>query len=306
MKIVQAMVSGITGIAILCGFAATAPNGISDDDKACYQKAVSMQADADRLGFDGFRLEDYPVVFNDGKNDYVIHADLSTEKRTPLISTLAATAYDNNGSFEVIVPVKASMGTLAVMLGGEWDEAHQAVTIWHEAFHCWQLTNFRKNAENLTKGHTFSQDDFSEKLINDAYADNEKAKQLFTEQLELLSKAQNENNIDNICADMVKYKELDSERTALLSEDAQILENYYTIIEGTAFYVEMQMTKAQSADTFVNEYAGKLTAFTDGASKYYTLGGVQCMLLDKIDAGWKTDYDFSVPLSGLIYEKLGV
>ena len=29
-------------------------------------------------------------------------------------------------------------------------------------------------------------------------------------------------------------------------------------------------------------------------------------LLDRIDAGWKTDYDFSVPPDGLIYKKLGV
>jgi hypothetical protein len=124
------------------------------------------------------------------------------------------------------------MGTIAVMLGGEWDEAHQASTIWHEAFHCWQLTNYRGNIEGLTEGHSFSQDDFSEKLINDAYSGNEKARQLFTEQLELLSEAEKENDIDIIRADMVKYKELDSKRRELIPEDARILEDYYTFMLG--------------------------------------------------------------------------
>ena len=306
MKLMNIALSAATGIALLTGSIATAANGISDEDMACYKKAVSMQTEADELGFEGFRIADYPVVFNDSKHDYVVHTDGNTDKRDPVISTFAATAYENNGSFEVIVPTKSSMGTLAVMMGGEWDEAHQASTIWHEAFHCYQLTNFRGNIEGLTEGHTFSQNDFSEKLINDEYAKNEKAKQLFTEELELLSKAAEENDIDKLREDMVKYKELDTGRRELISEDAQTLENYYTIVEGSAFYVEMMMTKALSGETFEKEYAGRLTDFAEGSSKYYSLGGAQCLLLDKIDSEWKAEYDFSEPMSELIFEKLGV
>lgn len=306
MKLINMMVSGITGIALLTGSIATAANGISDEDMACCKKALSMQSDADDIGFEGFRLADCDVVFNDGRHDYVVHTDGSSEKRSPVISTFAATAYENDGSFEVIVPTKASMGTLAVMMGGEWDEAHQVSTIWHEAFHCFQLTNFRGNIEGLTNGHTFSKEDFSEKLINDEYAKNEKAKQLFTEQLEILDKARREKDIDNIREDMLKYKQLDTERRELISGDAEILEDYYTIVEGTAFYVEMMMTEAQSEENFVKEYDGRLTVFAEGSSKYYSLGGAQCLLLDRLDSEWEAGYDFSVPMSELIYEKLGV
>ena len=32
----------------------------------------------------------------------------------------------------------------------------------------------------------------------------------------------------------------------------------------------------------------------------------QALLLDKLDADWKSDYDFSVPMIELIYENLGL
>ena len=306
MKISGMMISAVIGLTLAGGTALTAPDGITDADRNCYAAACALQESADAMGFQGFRLTDYPVVFNDGRHDFVLKPDGSTEKRTPVIASLAATAYENDGRFEVIVPTKSSMGILSAIMGGEWSESDQAATIWHEAFHCWQLTNYREQIEALTAGHTFSKDDFSEKLINEEYSADEKAKQLFTEQLELLSEAAKEQNIDNIREDMVKYKELDSARRELLSQDAQILENYYTIVEGTAFYVEMQMIRVQSEARFEKEYAGRLTAYAEGSSKYYALGGAACLLLDRIDAGWKTDYDFSVPPDGLIYKKLGV
>lgn len=302
MKITGIAISAVIGITLAGGTALTVPNGISEEDLACYMKAARMQDSADEMGFEGFELADYKVAFNDGRHDYVMSPDGSSEKRSPVLTTFAATAFDNDGSFEVIVPTKDSMGLLSAMMGGEWNEASQAATIWHEAFHCYQLTNYRENVEGLTKGHVFSQNDFSERLINDQYSANQKAKELFAEQLEILEKARGENDIDKMREDMVKYKELDGQRTALISEDAQILEDYYTIVEGTAYYVEMNMlTAADGAEHFSG-----LTGFAEGSSKYYKLGGSQCLLLDKLDENWKTGYDFSVSPDELIYEKLGV
>ncbi|MBP3270988.1 MAG: hypothetical protein J6M17_02020 [Ruminococcus sp.] len=306
MKAANVIISAAVGISLLTGSVMTSANGVSKEDMACYDKAVSLQQDADSLGFEGFELSDYPVVFCDGSSDYVVKPDRSTEKRDPVFSTLAATAYDNNGHFEVIVPVRSTMGTLSMIMGGEWDEAHQASTIWHEAFHCYQLTNYRENIEGLTEGHIFSEDDFSEKLINDEYAKNTKAKELLTSQLELLAQSAEETDIDKLRENMIEYKKIDEQRRQLISEDAQILEDYYTVVEGSAYYVEMNMTKAQSEETFEKEYSESLGKYKGGSAKYYSLGGAQCLVLDRIDSGWKDSYDFSKPVIEIIYEKLGV
>lgn len=309
MKIINAIISAVTGVSLLTGVLLTAPKGPSEEDISCYNAAMSLQSKADEIGFEGFTLADYPIAFCDGKHDYMLTSSGSgyeTKKRAPVIETIAATAHDNNGIFEVIVPTKDSMGVLAALMGGEWDEQQQACTIWHEAFHCRQLTLYPDNIKSLTKGRSFGENDFGEPLINKEYSENAHAKELFTEQLRLLSSAQRETDIDKIGELIVQYKELDEQRTSLLSEDALILEDYYTIVEGTAFYVEMNICKAQNEGRYNTQYANRMTDFSDGSSKYYTLGAAQCLLLDRIDENWKKDYDFSVSLSKLIYNILGV
>lgn len=57
-------------------------------------------------------------------------------------------------------------------------------------------------------------------------------------------------------------------------------------------------------------------AFCDGQKDYVTTWEngememqermAQALLLDKLDADWKSDYDFSVPMIELIYENLGL
>lgn len=309
MKTSNAAICAVTGVVLLAGNILTTPAGLSDEDISCYKAAVALQNSADEIGFPDFYITDYPIAFCDGKYDYVLTSNgggYDTEKRSPVIETLAATAYENGDHFEVIVPTKGTMKTVSGIMGAKWDEQQQVCTIWHEAFHCRQFTYFRENIERLTKGHSFEDKDFGEPLINSEYSANPKAKELFTKQLELLSQAQNETDIDKIRDIIVQYKETDEQRTALLSEEAQILENYYTIVEGTAYYVEMRMCRVQDENRCNAQYADRLTDFSYGSAKFYALGGAQCLLLDKIDVNWKADYDFSVPLSELIYKTLGV
>lgn len=309
MKTINAIISVATGAVLSAGALLTAPNGPSEEDISCYNSAMSLQSEADEIGFANFDLTDYPIAFCDGKHDYLLTSHGSgfeTKKRAPVIETIAATAYENDGAFEVIVPTKDSMGILAALTGGEWDELQQACTIWHEAFHCHQFTLYFDNITSITNGRRFGENDFGEPLINKEYSENARAKELFTEQLTLLSSAANETDIDKIRELIVQYKELDEQRTSLLSEDAVILENYYTMVEGTAFYVEMNICKSQDEGRYNTQYAGRMTDFADGSSKYYTLGAAQCLLFDRIDEDWKESYDFSVPMNDLIYAELGV
>ncbi len=303
------IITAAIGIGILSGAILTKPFGLSDEDRACYENAVSLQYAADDIGFEGFHLTDYPVSICDGKYDYVLTSNgdsYDVTKRAPVIETLAATIYEVDGHYEVIVPSHSLMESLVGIMGETWNEDEQAAAMWHEAFHGWQMDNYEDNIDSIIGEQSFEDENYGEPLINSQYAANPQAADIFSRQLVLLSDCISEKDIDSIKAAIVKYKELDEERTAMLSEDTVNLERYYTRVEGTAIYVESCICKDQDADLFKSKYLSKLGAYSDGSVKYYTLGMAQCMLLDKLDPEWKTDYDFSDDLINLIYEKLGV
>ena len=309
MRIANIIITSSIGIGLLTGTLLTAHSGLSEDDKSCYESAVSMQKQVDMIGFPGFLLTDYPVTFCDGKYDYVLvqnGAGYDVSKRSPVIETIAATAYEVDGHYEVIAPTKALMGNLFTFSGGGYDEKTQVSVIWHEAFHCWQMTNFGDNISALIGTHSFEDENYGESLIVEVCDKNEEAVNLFTQQLLLLDDAVSTEDIDKIYEDITQYKKLETQRNDLLDEAVQGLENYYAITEGSACYVESLICRMQDEQRFQTQYLDSISVYQNGAGKYYVLGMVQCMLLDRLDEGWKSDYDFSIPLTELIYEKLGV
>ncbi|MGN1303604.1 MAG: hypothetical protein ACI4YB_01085, partial [Oscillospiraceae bacterium] len=74
----------------------------------------------------------------------------------------------------------------------------------------------------------------------------------------------------------------------------------------TACYVEACVYKAQLPDKFAEEYIDNIGEYRKGSSKYYRAGMAQCMILDKLNAEWKNDYDFSEPLTDIIYRELEI
>ena len=309
MKISNIIITAAIGIGLLSGAIFTKPFGLSDEDRACYETAVSLQYAADTIGFTDFYLTDYPVSVCDGKNDYVLISNgnsYDVVKRAPVIETLAGTIYEVDGQYEVIVPARSLMKSLVGVIGETWNENEQAAMIWHEAFHCWQMSNYEDNIVSILGENSFEDDSFGGALINSQYTENPKAAELFRKQLVLLSDCIGEKDVDIIKESIVKYKKLDEERLSLLSEDTVCLEKYYTRVEGTASYVEACICKSQDANRYESEYQSRLAEYSEGSEKYYTLGRSQCMLLDKLDSNWKTEYDFSDDLIDLIYEKLGV
>ena len=316
------------GLILLIATIATGNYGLSKENQDIYKKALEKQDEIDKMGFRNFQLSEYPVSFYDGNYDYVMRVDdgtYSVNKREPVLDTFVGTTYQVDDHYEVIVPTIEKFEKLFDVLnlasgmgeaseGGDisfekdsYGEKEHVATIWHEAFHAYQCTYAMEQERKLLAGHTFSEDDLDEQLIVEEIDSNEQVKGIYEKQLELLKKAVNLTDVDNLKEIILQYKKLEEERRALLSEDVLILEEYYTRMEGTAYYIEGFIYKSlYSEEAFQSRYVDDIDVYTQGSNKYYKIGMAQCMILDHLDDEWKADYNFSESIMDLIYERLEI
>lgn len=305
----------LIGIILVVSVLLTGNYGLSDSDKKCYESAVKLQENIDEIGFKDFKLMNYPVAFCDGKRDYVITPSgnsYSIQKRKPVLDTFVATAFEVEGHYEVIIPTKELMSglmnvgkTVTGDMESGYNEDEQVTTIWHETFHCWQLSNFEDNISSLNGGHDFDEEGYGEEMIVKCCDENSEVTALYKEGAELLKKAAEQEDKEKIRDLILQYKDIQGKRNALLDETVQKLEDYYTTIEGSACYVEAMGCRYLDKKRFEEYYMENINLYVKGSSKYYYSGMAQCMILDNLDSTWKTSYDFSKPLVYVIYEKLG-
>lgn len=304
------------GIILAVSVVLTGNYGLRDIDKRCYESAAKLQGNIDELGFKDFKLTNYPMAFCDGKRDYVITPSgdsYSIQKRKPVLDTFVATAYEIEGHYEVIIPTKEMMAGLmdvGMAVTGDMESGYsentQVTTIWHEAFHCWQLSNFENNISGLIEGHSFGEEGFGEELVVKYCDDNSEVTALYKEGAGLLKKAAEQEDEKEIRSLILQYKDIQEKRNALLDEAVLKLEDYYTSVEGSACYVEAMACRYLDEKRFEDYYMENISIYAKGSSKYYNSGMTQCMILDKLDSTWKTGYDFSKPLVQVIYEELGL
>ena len=294
----------LTGIVLAAAVIATGTYGLTQKNIDIYERAAAI--DSSVTGCEDFAVTDYPVAFYDGEYDYVLtwkNGNYNIDRRVPVISFAAATAYPIDGHYEVLAPTVEKMSSLLGIMSmgeAEYGIEEQVATIWHEAFHCRQLTYYYDNITGICS------EDIDESIISEYVDTNTQVVELFTEQSELLEKAVKCEDIDTLRGYMIKYKQLDMQRKALLSKDINELEEYYTIVEGTACYVEACVYRAELPDRFDEEYIDNIGVYRKGSSKYYRSGMAQCMILDKLNAEWKNELDFSEPLKDLIYRELEI
>lgn len=137
--------------------------------------------------------------------------------------------------------------------------------------------------------------------------ENREQKELFEKQLEVLKKAVLTTEVDTVKELILEYQKLEEQRTALLSEEAKILEEYYKRVEGSAHYVEAYVYKnLYSEEEFQNRYLDELDTFEAGSGKYYSVGMAECLILDKFNENWKKEYDFSKSILKLIDEAVAI
>lgn len=296
----------LLGIVLAIGVLATGAYGLTEENIEIYEQAVAMQRWVEKLGFENFALTDYPVAFYDGERDYVLiwrEGTYSIEKRHALINSIAATAYPVDDHYEVLTPTVEKMSSLLGLMSAgksEYGTSEHISTLWHEAFHCYQLTNYLDNIEAICPTGV------DESIIAEYVDTNTRAVSLFEQQAALLEEAVKCDAVDKLREYIVQYKELDVERRELLSEDVLRLEEYYTRVEGTACYMEACVYKMQVPDKFEGNYIDSISEYGGGSGKYYKTGMAQCMIMDKLNAEWKQSYDFSEPIIKLIYKELEI
>lgn len=301
---VRRLVILVTGMALISGVIATGSYGLSQEDSAIYEGAVALEESARNIGFAAFALTDYPVAFYDGDRDYVLTWEQDgyhVEKRRAVFNAIVATAYPVDDHYEVLVPTLEKMSSVLGMISmgnSGYGAEEQIVTIWHEAFHCYQLTHFAENVEAI-----FPQGIDESVIVTEADG-SPRAVSLFRQQAQLLQDAVKTDDVDRIRECIVKYKELDEERRQLLPAQVIALEDYYTRVEGSACYVEACIYKMLAPDSFESAYTDIVSEYVDGSAKYYHTGMAQCMILDKLNPEWKKDFDFSEPMMELIYREL--
>lgn len=307
------------GIILFVATLLTKSRGLSEENINIYLEAIELQEQMKQLGFSSFSLQDYKVAFYDGESDYVIGKDeggFSIKKRKPVLDAFVCTAWETDGTYEVLCPVVEKFQNMVELLSassmleaakeeGElsleetYSKENHVATLWHEGFHCYQMTYFEKEVERLAKNME------KENLILEEVDQNPKVVDLYEKVLSLLEQAVKANNIDTVKDLVLQYKELEEERKSLLSKECQSVENYYTVLEGSARYVEYQAYEALlSSEEAKKEYVDTISAYGAGSEKYYKIGMAQCMILDKLEPEWGKGYDFSRSFLELIEEKL--
>ncbi len=301
------IVMGILGVVLLTGVLITAEYGLSKENIEVYEESIALQTKLDGIGFEGFDIADYPMAFYDGEKDYVLTREgtgYTITKRKALVDFIAATAYPVDGHFEVHTPTVEKMSSLVgifgALEGAEYGKNEHIITLWHEAFHCYQLTNYLTNIE------AFCTTAVEESKIAEIVDVHEQAVELYKQQAALLEEAVKCEAIDKIREYIVQYKKLEDKRNLLLEEEIINLERYYTTVEGSACYVEANVCKVLEPERFEADYVNTISEYANGTAKYYKAGMAQCMILDKIAPQWKDGYDFSKVPMELIYEILGI
>ncbi|MBD5106386.1 MAG: hypothetical protein HDT41_05350 [Lachnospiraceae bacterium] len=315
------------GIILAAAVLLTGTYGLSKRNLSIYKEAVSLQAKMDELRFEDFRITDYPVAFFDGNNDYVVSGngkEYEIVKRKPVFSTYVGTAYEVGDHYEIILPTierfeemfsmmdmvgnvqELEQGNVPSLEESGYEDKEQAATIWHEGFHAYQMTRFENEIVEMMKGHTFSDEDFKEEVIVKQVDANEQIVSLYKQELKLLKKAAFAENIDDIKVLIIKYKELEEERRGLLPKEVLLLEEYYERIEGMARYVEGKAyEELYSKEAFEERYMEAFASYEKGSGKYYGIGMVKCLLLDRLAPGWKQEYDFSESITDCLYGRIG-
>ncbi|MDE6674308.1 MAG: hypothetical protein K2K19_05785 [Acetatifactor sp.] len=301
---VRKLVVLLIGAALVVGVIATGSYGLSQEDIAIYEEAVALEESIRNIGFEDFALTDYLVAFYDGDRDHVLTWEQDgyhVEKRRAVFSAIVATAYPVDDHYEVLAPTVDKMSSVLGMISmgnSGYGAEEQIATIWHEAFHCYQLTHFSENVEAI-----FPQGIDESVIVTEADG-SPRAVSLFRQQAQLLEDAVKTEDVDRIRECIVKYKELDEERKQLLPAEVIALEDYYTRVEGSACYVEACIYKILAPDSFESAYTDIVSEYVDGSAKYYHTGMAQCMILDKLNPEWKAGFDFSEPMMELIYREL--
>ena len=291
------------GVLLVIGVAATGTYGLPAVDREIYVTAIDIQDEMQENGFSGFGVDDKKVRFFNGSVDYVV-SGAEVTKEEAVFDTFVGTTCEIDGEYQVILPTYDNfsemfniLGTAQAMADGSTQfsadnystNAHVA-TLWHEAFHAWQLTNWEEEivAQGVEAGLTET-DDMQEIVVNDIDS-NEALVVSFSDEMELLAAAYETTDLTEKKALVAEALEIAEARKAQLSEKNAYVEHYFEMMEGTARYVEAEAYRLLEGDEAWSQmYLGEFV-YSNGSGKYYEMGMYKCLLLDQLAPEWKADF----------------
>ncbi len=316
------IIAVILGIVLFLSWLWTGKREISGEDKEIYEEALGLQEQVDELGFGGFCLADYPVAMYDGEWDHVFY-DGEIKRRKPVLETFAGTAYPVEDHFEVIVPTLEQFDSLMSLAGGVegmvsgsgYGAREQISTIWHEAFHAYQLTDHAVLGERITPEEMQEELEGQEEQEADETADmknslenemkllKETVDMVLTDTGERTDAAALAEYTDGIREMVLEYRECRRERMAKMSQEARDAEIRCELTEGTAYYVEYSVYgMTAGAQACQERYLENLDRYEGGRGKYYRTGLAKCLILDALAPGWRETFDFTKGLDEVLEE----
>ena len=306
----------LIGVILAALVIVTGTYGLAQTDRDIYQMAMDLDHSADGFGFAGFSPENYKIRISNGKTDYVMWNG-ECEKKPAAIDTLVATAQDLDGEYQVILPAYQdfsefvrSVGTLASLSeGGEsfssenYSHESHAATLFHEAFHAWQFSNY-ENSITEYMAQSFQDGLLPENIIVDKVDADERNVQSLENELKYLYSACKAADREDAAYWLRLALDEESLRRGSLDEDALAAELYLETVEGTAKYVEsMAYRELRGTGAWETEYLTE-TGFSGGSGKYYTIGMLKCLLLDKLSPEWKSGFSLPCDLGEYLAECL--
>lgn len=321
------IIYGAAGVLILTLYLFFGSRGLGQKEKELYQRAYELSGEVESSIWTGYSFKKYPVAVRKGEREYVLQGS-DEYKRRAVLPIIAATAYQVDGEMNVFIPSKADLESLGEIAEGlsKGDDTlfisgfslnRQTISdnkyiavLYHEGFHAFQMDNYMGNLFN-------SMPDDEEtrllKLVNSIEMDNY-LKGLYDKEREIMFSIINAEDDSNIKEEIKKYVELRQERVEALTvkygkadiDSLLKLEDYYEKVEGSARYTEIKVAEILEDDSLYQEYLNSLQESASGKEKYYRSGMGICLILDKLDTGWKkhifsgTDsmYNTLISLSG--------
>ena len=167
MKIFH-MLYGAAGVLLAAATVLTGNYGLSKKDMEIYDRAVGIEDAMAENGFCDLSPSDYKIRFFNGSCDYVV-TEGEVAKEDAAFGTFVGTAYEIDGEYQVLLPTYENFSELFTMLNsvqsvsdgemhfGEanYSEDAHAATLWHEAFHAWQLKNWAVRCLPAVRQQTF-------------------------------------------------------------------------------------------------------------------------------------------------------
>lgn len=297
------------GLVLLFFTIRTASIGLDPADRKIYERAMALDARTGGFGFPNFSVHNYTVRISNGRTDEVVRNG-HRHREKAAVDTLVATALKIGDEYEVILPTYRDFSTFFDFLnglataaeGGEnfsadrYSEEFHIAMLFHESFHAWQFSTMTAEAQEKMESLMAIGEDV-EKIVREEIDSDPRHRKSIQNELKYLYMADRAKNRAELVTALERALDEESARRETLSDAAVSAERFYETVEGTARYVEsktyLELTDKESyRRAYLNE-----DAYSGGAEKYYRIGMMKALLLDRLTPGWQKDFALPDDLS---------